>query len=63
MTCAHCGGTLTEKRGIEVGNIFKLGTKYSEAMNATYLESKGTTAAAFHGLLRHRDRPPACQHC
>ena len=41
MTCVHCGGTLTEKRGIEVGNIFKLGTKYSEAMNATYLSQKG----------------------
>ena len=41
MTCAHCSGTLTEKRGIEVGNIFKLGTKYSEAMNATYLSRKG----------------------
>ncbi len=31
------GGVLQEKRGIEVGHIFKLGTKYSEAMKAEYL--------------------------
>ena len=49
MTCAHCGGTLTEKRGIEVGNIFKLGTKYSEAMNATYLSQKGRPQLLFMG--------------
>ena len=49
MTCAHCGGTLAEKRGIEVGNIFKLGTKYSEAMNATYLSQKGRPELFFMG--------------
>ena len=49
MTCAHCGGTLTEKRGIEVGNIFKLGTKYSDAMNATYLSQKGRPQPLFMG--------------
>ena len=49
MTCVHCGGTLTEKRGIEVGNIFKLGTKYSEAMNATYLSRKGRPQLLFMG--------------
>ena len=49
MTCAHCGGTLTEKRGIEVGNIFKLGTKYSEAMHATYLSQKGRPQLLFMG--------------
>jgi prolyl-tRNA synthetase len=49
MTCPHCGGTLTEKRGIEVGNIFKLGTKYSEAMNATYLSQKGRPELFFMG--------------
>ncbi len=49
MTCIHCGGTLTEKRGIEVGNIFKLGTKYSEAMNATYLSQKGRPQLLFMG--------------
>ena len=49
MTCVHCGGTLTEKRGIEVGNIFKLGTKYSDAMNATYLSQKGRPQPLFMG--------------
>ena len=37
-----CGsGTLDIKRGIEVGHIFQLGTKYSEAMNATVLDQSG----------------------
>ena len=49
LTCAHCGGTLTEKRGIEVGNIFKLGTRYSDAMNATYLSQKGRPQPLFMG--------------
>ncbi len=49
MTCVHCGGTLREKRGIEVGNIFKLGTKYSEPMNATYLSQKGRPELLFMG--------------
>ena len=34
-------GTLTIARGIEVGHIFQLGTKYSEAMNATVLDENG----------------------
>ena len=48
-TCVHCGGTLKERRGIEVGNIFKLGTKYSETMNATYLSQKGRPELLFMG--------------
>ena len=40
-TCVKCGGQLSLKKGIEVGNIFKLGTKYSEAMKATYLDQNG----------------------
>lgn len=35
--CACCGGKLTHKKGIEVGHIFQLGTKYSSAMGAEYL--------------------------
>ncbi|MBR1871219.1 MAG: proline--tRNA ligase [Kiritimatiellae bacterium] len=34
--CAKCGGTLAIKRGIEVGQVFKLGTKYSDAFKAVY---------------------------
>lgn len=39
--CPKCGGQLLFKRGIEVGHVFKLGTKYSQALNATYLDEKG----------------------
>jgi len=39
--CAHCGAPLKSRRGIEVSQIFKLGTKYSEAMGATYLDRDG----------------------
>jgi prolyl-tRNA synthetase len=37
----QCSGTLTIRRGIEVGHIFQLGTKYSEAMQATVLDEAG----------------------
>ncbi|MDR1113649.1 MAG: proline--tRNA ligase [Candidatus Margulisbacteria bacterium] len=40
--CPHCGAPLQAIRGIEVGHIFKLGTKYSEAMQAMYLDQNGT---------------------
>ena len=36
--CPHCGKPFTFTRGIEVGHVFKLGTKYSKAMNATFLD-------------------------
>jgi len=39
--CPRCGGGLQAARGIEVGHIFKLGTKYSEAMNCRYLDAQG----------------------
>ncbi len=39
--CPRCAGTLEIKRGIEVGHVFKLGTKYSEAMGATVLDEDG----------------------
>jgi len=40
-TCVNCGGTLDITKGIEVGNIFKLGTKYSKKMNATFTAENG----------------------
>ena len=41
-TCPRCEqGTFTAHRGIEVGQTFYLGTKYSQAMNATYLDASG----------------------
>jgi len=39
--CPACGGELELTRGIEVGHIFKLGTSYSEALNARFLDSDG----------------------
>ena len=39
--CPKCSGTLEIHRGIEVGHIFKLGTKYAEAMGANFLDSDG----------------------
>jgi prolyl-tRNA synthetase len=39
--CPHCGGSLSVKQGIEVGNIFKLGTKYSLPLGATVLDESG----------------------
>jgi len=40
--CPQCGGgRYVNTRGIEVGHIFKLGTKYSEAMKATFLDADG----------------------
>ncbi len=42
--CPHCGkAAITVSRGIEVGNIFQLGTKYTKAMNMTYIDSNGET--------------------
>lgn len=39
--CPECDGHLMITKGIEVGNIFKLGTKYSKAMNATFTAEDG----------------------
>jgi prolyl-tRNA synthetase len=39
--CARCGTALQIYRGIEVGHVFKLGTKYSEPMNCTFLDEQG----------------------
>jgi prolyl-tRNA synthetase len=39
--CPECGASLVVERVIEVGNIFKLGTKYSTTLGATYLDEQG----------------------
>ncbi len=39
--CPKCGTPLKMKKGIEVGQVFKLGTKYSEKLSATYVDSDG----------------------
>ena len=39
--CPHCGRPLSAARGIEVSQVFQLGTKYSEAMGATFMDEDG----------------------
>ena len=39
--CPHCGAPVKKARGIEVGQVFKLFTKYSSSLNATYLDEAG----------------------
>ena len=39
--CPRCGSPINIRRGVEVGHIFKLGTKYSESMGANYLDENG----------------------
>jgi len=47
--CCRCRSALTFSRGIEVGHIFKLGTKYSEALGATYLDDQSKKRALVMG--------------
>ncbi len=39
--CPRCGKPMYTSRGVEIGNIFKLGTRYTEAMGATFLDKDG----------------------
>lgn len=47
--CPRCQGRLKMERGNEVGNIFQLGTKYSDSLNATFLDENGKTQAIYMG--------------
>ncbi len=47
--CPRCGGELNFGRGIEVGHVFKLGTKYSKAMHALYLDENGHEQLIYMG--------------
>ena len=47
--CAVCGGRLEAKKAIEVGHCFKLGTRYSAAVNATYLDENGQPQLIYMG--------------
>ncbi|HTV41988.1 MAG TPA: proline--tRNA ligase [Candidatus Sulfotelmatobacter sp.] len=47
--CATCGKPLKIRRAIEVGHVFKLGTKYSEKFNAAYLDEGGNRKLCFMG--------------
>ncbi len=47
--CARCGQELKVRRAIEVGHVFKLGTKYSEALQALFLDESGKQQPAVMG--------------
>jgi len=47
--CVKCGGKLEFDKCIEVGHVFKLGTKYSDALEATYLDKNGKSHALIMG--------------
>jgi prolyl-tRNA synthetase len=47
--CPRCDGTLQAAKGIEVGHIFGLGTKYSEAMNCRFLDAQGKSQPVIMG--------------
>ncbi|NQT21281.1 MAG: proline--tRNA ligase [Planctomycetes bacterium] len=47
--CHKCGAALHIQRGIEIGHVFKLGTKYSKKLGADYLDENGQTHPAIMG--------------
>jgi prolyl-tRNA synthetase len=47
--CAACGGPLRVSRGIEIGNIFQLGTKYSAPMRCEFLDAEGKSRPMIMG--------------
>jgi prolyl-tRNA synthetase len=47
--CPQCGSPMRTVRGVEVGNIFKLGTHYSESMGCTYQDKDGTEKPVIMG--------------
>jgi prolyl-tRNA synthetase len=47
--CPLCGGELYEKKGNELGHIFKLGYKYTKPMNVTYLDENGKSQIPLSG--------------
>ena len=47
--CVKCAKPLKIRRAIEVGHVFKLGTKYSEALNATFLDTDGSRKPSVMG--------------
>ncbi|HHT80098.1 MAG: proline--tRNA ligase [Sphaerochaeta sp.] len=47
--CPHCSKPLTSSKGVEIGNIFQLGTRYSEAMNCYYQDESGVRRPVIMG--------------
>jgi prolyl-tRNA synthetase len=49
FSCSRCGSAMKVSRGVEVGNIFKLGTKYTESLGANYLDKNGKSKPVVMG--------------
>jgi prolyl-tRNA synthetase len=47
--CPECGTAMRSARGVEIGNIFKLGTRYSDSLGCTYLDKDGQAKAVVMG--------------
>jgi prolyl-tRNA synthetase len=47
--CPQCDGTLDASRGVEVGNIFKLGSRYTDNMGASFLDEAGQPQSIIMG--------------
>ncbi|NTU78538.1 MAG: proline--tRNA ligase [Chloroflexales bacterium] len=47
--CARCGAPLAIEKGVEIGHIFKLGTRYTEAIGASYLDEQGAARPVVMG--------------
>ena len=60
-SCPNCGGELEIARGIEMGHIFQLGRKYSEALGLQVQDEAGEARDTDDGLVRHRR--VACGRC
>ena len=49
FVCLHCGGTLDQSKGVEIGNIFQLGTRYSESMGCYFQDEDSTRKPVIMG--------------
>ena len=58
--CDTCGSEALLRRGVEVGNIFQLGTRYTDALGVSATARDGLPPLSGHGLLRDRDQPAPC---
>jgi prolyl-tRNA synthetase len=47
--CIECGGTLRAARGVEVGNIFQLGTRYTDSLGCKFLDKDGQSKTVIMG--------------
>jgi prolyl-tRNA synthetase len=47
--CPECGTSMRMERGVEVGNIFQLGTRYSDTLGCTFLDRQGKPSSIYMG--------------